>query len=98
MVEWRVDQMAKTPTFSTFIRRYYAFHWFSDEWSQKQKWLYVALYVTLFNIGLIPFLVISEKKGLLVEGSLHSLGTLLLLFLVWFAIYQPTVNYFVAGD
>ena len=79
-------------TFSTLIRRYYSFRWFSDEWSIKQKWLYVALYVTLYNISLIPLLVLSEKTGLLVEGSSWSLGVLVILLLFWFAIYQPVVN------
>ncbi len=33
---------------SAFINRHYAFHWFSDDWSGQQKWLYVALYVTVY--------------------------------------------------
>ena len=90
--------MTNMTTFTTFIRRYYAFRWFSDKWSLKQKWLYVALYVALFNIGLIPLLIFSEKTGLLVEGSFRSLGILILLFLLWFAIYQPAVNIFAARD
>jgi len=81
-------------TFSTFMRRHYAFHWFLDEWSLKQKWLYVALYVIFFNISLIPLLVFSEKTGLLVEGSSWSLGVLVFLLLFWFAIYQPVFNFF----
>lgn len=76
------------------MRRHYAFHWFSDGWSVKQKWLYVALYVTLYNVSLIPLLVFSEKTGLLVEGSSWSLGVLVFLLLFWFAIYQPVFNFF----
>jgi len=78
--------------FSKFLYRYYTFRWFLDEWTVLQKWLYVALYVILFNIGLIPLLVLSENAGLLVEGSSRSLGVLVFLLLVWFAIYQPAVN------
>ena len=80
-----------------FIRRHYAFRWFSDEWSLKQKWLYVALYVILFNISLIPLLIFSEKAGLLVEGSSWSLGVLVILLLFWFIIYQPVFNFFMAA-
>jgi hypothetical protein len=76
-----------------FIRQHYAFHWFSDKWSEKQKWLYVAVYVTFFNLGLIPLLSIAEKTGVLEEGSLGSLGNLLILLLLWFALYQPIVNF-----
>lgn len=76
------------------MRLHYAFRWFSDGWSVKQKWLYVALYVTLYNVSLIPLLVFSEKTGLLVEGSSWSLGVLVFLLLFWFAIYQPVFNFF----
>ena len=77
---------------SKVIRRYYSFRWFLDDWSVNEKWLYVAMYVILFNIGLIPILGISEKAGLLVEGSSLSLGVLVLLLLLWFVIYQPVIN------
>jgi hypothetical protein len=86
--------MAKQQTFTRFIWRQYAFRWFSDEWSAKQKWLYVTLYVICFNISLIPLLVFAEKTGLLVEGSSWSLGVLIILLLFWFAIYQPVFNFF----
>jgi len=78
-----------------FIKHHYAFHWFSDGWNGMKKWLYVILYATFFDIGLIPILSVSEKKGLLVEGSFRSLGILILILLLWFAIYQPIVNFFV---
>ena len=78
-----------------FIKHHYAFHWFSDGWNGMKKWLCVIIYVTFFNIGLIPILSVSEKKGLLIEGSFRSLGILILMLLLWFAIYQPIVNFFV---
>jgi len=78
-----------------FIKHHYAFHRFSDGWNEMKKWLYVIFYVTFFNIGLIPILSVSKKNGLLVEGSFRSLGILILIFLLWFAIYQPIVNFFV---
>ena len=81
-------------TFSDFIKRNYSYRWFLDGWSVKQKWLYVALYVILFNVSLIPLLVLAEKTGLLVEGASWSLGILVILLLFWFAIYQPVFNYF----
>ena len=78
--------------FSEFLYRYYTFRWFLIEWTVLQKWLYVALYVIVFNISLIPLLVLTENAGLLVEGSSRSLGVLVFRLLVWFAIYQPAVN------
>jgi hypothetical protein len=60
--------------------------------------MYVALYVIFFKIGLIPILVISETFGLLSEGSFLSLGVLISLFVLWFAIYQPAFNFFMARD
>ncbi len=92
VVDWRKERVSKMTKISEFMKRHYSFRWFSDEWSIKQKWLYVALYVTLYNISLIPLLVLSEKTGLLVEGSSWSLGVLVILLLFWFAIYQPVVN------
>jgi hypothetical protein len=73
--------------FSKIFYRYYSFRWFLNEWTVLQKWLFVALYVILFNISLIPLLVYSENDGLLLEGSSRSLGVLVFLFLLWFAIY-----------
>lgn len=81
-------------TFSDFIKRHYSYCWFLDGWSVKQKWLYVALYVILYNVSLIPLLVFAEKIGLLAEGSSWSLGVLIILLLFWFAIYQPVFNFF----
>jgi len=78
-----------------FIKHHYAFHRSSVGWNEMKKWLYVIFYVTFFNIGLIPILSVSKKNGLLVEGSFRSLGILILIFLLWFAIYQPIVNFFV---
>ena len=77
-----------------FLKRHYSFRWYLDTWTPKQKWLYVALYVIIYKIGLIPILIISEKSGLLAEGSFLSLGILILLFILWFAFYQPLVNFF----
>jgi len=85
-------------TFSGFVKRHYSFRWFLDTWTVKQKWVYVALYVILFNISLIPILVISEAIGLLTEGSFLSLGVLIFLLVLWFAIYQPIYNFFMAKD
>ena len=85
-------------TFSGFMKRHYSFRWFLDTWTVKQKWMYVALYVIFFKIGLIPILVISETFGLLPEGSFLSLGVLISLFVLWFAIYQPAFNFFMARD
>lgn len=85
-------------TFLGLMKRNYSFRWFRESWTTKEKWIYVALYVVLFNIGLIPILVISERAGLLTEGSSESLGVLAILLLIWFGIYQPVVNFFVARD
>ena len=85
-------------TFSGFIKRHYSFRWFLDTWTVKEKWLYVALYVVLYKISLIPILVIFETIGLLQEGTYWSLGVLVILFVLWFAIYQPIFNFFLARD
>jgi len=85
-------------TLVRFVKRHYSFHWFLDTWTVKQKWLYVALYVVLFKLGLIPILVISETTGLLSEGSFLSLGVLGILLFLWFAIYQPVFNFIFARD
>jgi len=85
-------------TFLGFLNQHYAFRWYSDRWTVKQKWMYVALYVTLFKVSLIPLLVISETTGLLKEGSFLSLGVLVILLVLWFAIYQPVFNFFMARD
>ena len=85
-------------TFSGFIKRHYSFRWFLDTWTVKEKWLYVALYVVLYKISLIPILVIFETIGLLPEGTYLSLGVLVILFVLWFAIYQPIFNFFLARD
>lgn len=85
-------------TFSGFIKRHYSFRWFLDTWTVKEKWLYVALYVVLYKISLIPILVIFETIGLLPEGTYWSLGVLVILFVLWFAIYQPIFNFFLARD
>ena len=85
-------------TFSGFIKRHYSFRWFLDTWTIKEKWLYVALYVVLYKISLIPILVIFETIGLLPEGTYLSLGVLVILFVLWFAIYQPIFNFFQARD
>jgi len=81
-------------TFLELMKRYYSFRWFQDTWSVKEKWLYVALYVVLFNISLIPILVISEWTGVLTEGSSGSLGLIAVILVLWFAIYQPIFNFF----
>ncbi|MCP4419519.1 MAG: hypothetical protein GY805_23140 [Chloroflexi bacterium] len=78
---------------ATFIKHHFAFGWFSDDWNAWQKWLSVILYVTFFNIGLIPILSVAEKMGLLIEGSFKSLGILVILLLLWFALYQPVINF-----
>ena len=80
--------------FSGFMKRNYSFHWFLDTWTEKEKWIYVAIYVVLFNISLIPILVIFETIGLLSEGSFSSLGVLAIILVLWFAIYQPAFNFF----
>ena len=85
-------------TFSGFMKRHYSFRWFLDTWTVKEKWMYVALYVVLFKISLIPILIISETTDLLSEGSFLSLGVLVILLVIWFAIYQPTFNFFMARD
>ena len=85
-------------TFSGFIKRHYSFRWFLDTWTVKERWLYVALYVVLYKISLIPILVIFETIGLLPEGTYLSLGVLVILFVLWFAIYQPIFNFFLARD
>ena len=85
-------------TFLEFMKRHYSFRWFRDTWTIKEKWTYVAIYVVIFNIGLIPFLVISERRGLLTEGSSGSLVILVILLILWFAIYQPIINFFFARD
>ena len=81
-----------------FLKRHYSFRWFQDTWTVKEKWIYVALYVILFNIGLIPILAISERIGLLSEGSTGSLGVLAIILIFWFGIYQPVVNFFMARN
>jgi hypothetical protein len=91
--QYRIIEMT---TFSEFMKRHYSFRWFLDTWTVKEKWMYVALYVVLFKISLIPILVISETTGLLSEGSFLSLGVLVILILIWFAIYQPIFNFFMA--
>ncbi len=83
-------------SFSEFIKRHYSFRWFRDTWTVKEKWIYVALYVILFNIGLIPFLVIFERAGILIVGSGLSLGIIAIILVLWFAIYQPIFNFFMA--
>lgn len=85
-------------TFLELMKHYYSFRWFRDTWTEKEKWIYVAIYVVFFNISLIPILVISEKAGFLVEGSSLSLGVLVLLLIFWFGIYQPIVNFCFARD
>jgi len=80
--------------FLGFLQRHYSFHWFLDTWSVKEKCMYVALYVVLYKISLIPILVLFEKCDLLSEGSLLSLGVLVIVFVFWFAIYQPAFNFF----
>ena len=85
-------------TLSGFMKRHYSFRWFLDTWTVKEKWMYVALYVVLFKISLIPILVISETTGLLSEGSFVSLGVLVILLVLWFAIFQPAFNFFLARD
>ena len=85
-------------TFLGFIKRHYSFRWFLVTWTVKEKWLYVALYVVLYKISLIPILVIFETIGLLPEGTYLSLGVLVILFVLWFAIYQPIFNFFLARD
>jgi protein-S-isoprenylcysteine O-methyltransferase Ste14 len=85
-------------TFPRFMKRQYSFHWFLDTWTVKQKWMYVALYVVFFKLGLIPILVISETTSLLSEGSFLSLGLLVILLVLWFAIYQPIINFFFSRD
>jgi hypothetical protein len=85
-------------TFSGFVKRHYSFRWFLDTWTVKQKWMYVALYVIIFKTSIIPILVISETIGLLSEGSFLSLGVLIFLLVLWFAIYQPIFNFFMARD
>ena len=89
--------MEKSPL-SDFLERHYSFRWFRNTWTVKEKWIYVALYVVLFNIGLIPILTISERIGLLSEGSTGSLGVLAIILLFWFGIYQPVINFFMARD
>ncbi len=85
-------------TFLGFVKRHYSFRWFLDTWTVKQKWMYVALYVIIFKTSIIPILVISETIGLLSEGSFLSLGVLIFLLVLWFAIYQPIFNFFMARD
>ena len=58
----------------------------------------MALYVVLFNMGLIPILAISERIGLLTVGSTGSLGILAIILILWFGIYQPVVNFFTARE
>ena len=60
----------------------------------------MTLYVVLFNIGLIPILTISERIGLLSEGSTGSLLVLAIILVLWFGIYQTVINFFMAcnGD
>ena len=84
--------------FSGFMKRNYSFHWFLDTWTEKEKWIYVAFYVVLFNISLIPILVISETTGLLSEGSFSSLGVLVTILVFWFAVYQPAFNFFMTRN
>jgi len=85
-------------TFLGFVKRHYSFRWFLDTWTVKQKWMNVALYVVIYKISIIPILVISETIGLLSEGSFISLGVLTVLLVLWFAIYQPIFNFFMARD
>ena len=85
-------------TFLELMKRHYSFRWFRDTWAVKEKWIYVALYVVLFNLGLIPFLTISERTGLLIEGSNFSLGVLTIILVLWFGIYQSVFNFFLARD
>jgi len=85
-------------TFLGFVKRHYSFRWFLDTWTVKQKWMYVALYVIIFKTSIIPILVISETIGLLSEGSFLSLGVLIFLLVLWFAIYQPVINLIFARD
>ena len=85
-------------TFLELMKRHYSFRWFRDTWTVKEKWIYVAIYVVLFNIGLIPFLTISERTGLLIEGSSFSLGVLTIILVLWFGIYQPVFIFFLARD
>ena len=85
-------------TFSGIIKRHYSFRWFLDTWTVKQKWMYVGLYVIIFKTSIIPILVISETIGLLSEGSFLSLGVLIFLLVLWFAIYQPIFNFFMTRD
>ena len=85
-------------TFSGFIKRHYSFRWFLDTWTVKEKWLYVALYVVIYKIFLITILEIFETICLLTEGTYWSLGVLVILFVLWFAIYQPIFNFFLARD
>jgi hypothetical protein len=80
-------------TFSEFMKRHYSFRWFRDTWTTKEKWTYVAIYVVLFNISLIPILTIFERTGLLIEGSGSSLRVLALILILWFVIYQPVFNF-----
>lgn len=84
--------------FSRFMKRHFSFRWFANAWTVKQKWAYVALYVILYRVGLIPILVIAETVGLFPEGSFLSLGVLLALLVLWFGVYQVLFNFFVARD
>ena len=97
LVAWR-NRSIRMTTLLGFVKRHYSFRWFLDTWTIKQKWMYVALYVIIFKTSIIPILVISETIGLLSEGSFLSLGVLIFLLVLWFAIYQPIFNFFMARD
>ena len=82
-----------------FLSRLFAFRWYSNSWSTRQKVGYVALYVTLFRLSLIPILTLAEKGGYLTEGSFSSLGGLVVILVLWFAFFQMVTNFIVVrGD
>ena len=77
----------------TFLWKNWSFRWAKRiRENRNWGWLWVVLYVTTFKLGLGVILVSHVR----ITGDDPSLSALPWILLVWFLLYQPFFNRWVA--
>tara|TARA_B100001971_G_C18190542_1_gene538324 strand:+ start:607 stop:930 length:324 start_codon:yes stop_codon:yes gene_type:complete len=78
-----------------FLKKHWSFRW-ADRIRQNRNWgwLWVVLYVTLFKLGL-GLILISYVR---ISGDDPALTRLPWILLIWFLLYQPLFNRWVAKN
>ena len=79
----------------TFLKEQWSFRWAERiRENRNWGWLWVVLYVTLFKLGLAVLLIGYVR----ITGDDPSLTSLPIVLLLWFLLYQPLFNRWVAKN